>query len=88
MIDTGHGPTYEVIDGCIAGNTCLEFDYVRKEFSGNVKIGDTLIFKNCGAYSIGASRQFIVPRLGVRDGTTFAVLKFAEDAGDVFKNYL
>lgn len=88
VIDTGYGPTYEVIDGCIAGNTCLEYDYIRKEFSGNVKIGDTLVFKNCGAYSIGASRQFIVPRLGVRDGTTFALLKFAEDAGDVFRNYL
>lgn len=88
VLDTGYGPVYDVIEGCIVGNTCLEFDYIRKSFSGKLKIGDTLVFKNCGAYSIGASRQFIVPRLGVRDGTTFALLKFAEDASDIFKNYL
>lgn len=75
-------------DACISGCTCLEFDYIRKSFDGHINVGDVVVFENVGAYSIGASRQFIVPRPAVICADTGAILRPAETADDMFCNYL
>ncbi len=71
----------------ICGDTCLEFDYIKKDFAGSILPGDVLIFENCGAYSISASRQFIVPRLPVYDEDTGELLKAGETSGDMLARY-
>ncbi len=70
IIGDDNGKGEYVTNATIAGCTCLEFDYIKKGFEGKVSIGDIIIFKNVGAYSISASRQFIVPRLAVVDAST------------------
>ncbi len=77
-----------VHDATIAGCTCLEFDYIRKGFDGDVAIGDMILFENVGAYSIGASRQFIVARPMVVDAETGEILRQREKPGDMFWRYI
>lgn len=73
VIHEGKSETVHVDNATIAGNTCLEFDYIKKGFTGDIAVGDTIIFTNVGAYSINNARQFITPRLGVygTDGTEY-----------------
>lgn len=78
----------EVKDATIAGCTCLEFDYIKKNVNGVFNVGDVIIFHNVGAYSIGASRQFIVPRPAVYDYDTGEILRHAETSEDMFYGYL
>lgn len=72
----------------VCGNTCLEYDYLARDFNGLVTVGDRILFKNVGAYSISSSRQFIVPRPAVREASTFETLRTAENVTDVFGKYL
>ena len=85
---TGSGTRQSVENGVIVGNTCLEFDCIRKGASGEFAIGDTLLFGNVGAYSVSASRQFIIPRLGAYDAESLECLREPETAEDMFKKYL
>lgn len=73
-------------DGYLAGNTCLEFDYLRKNFTGDVAVGDNIIIKNVGAYSISCSRHFIVPGLDVYDADGNLIMG-AEGYDDMFRKY-
>ena len=88
VFPTGSGGHRIVENGIIAGNTCLEFDYLRKGVSGEFGIGDAILFRNLGAYSLSCSRQFIVPRLGVYDAHSLECLREAETPEDMFRNYL
>ncbi len=76
-----------VEDAVIAGCTCLEFDYLARHYTGSVAIGDVMAFENVGAYSIGASRQFIVPRPAVYAEDMTTVLRPAEGYRDMFYLY-
>lgn len=76
-----------VSDAIIAGPTCLEFDYIKKGFSGSILPGDIIVFENCGAYSISASRQFIVPRLPVYSAEDGKLLLRAETSSDMLGKY-
>lgn len=88
VFPTGSGEHRMVENGIIAGNTCLEFDYLRKGVSGEFGIGDAILFRNLGAYSMSCARQFIVPRLGVYDAHSLECLREAETPEDMFRNYL
>ena len=77
----------EVKDATVVGNTCLEFDYIKKRFSGSIAVGDTVRFCNVGAYSLSESRQFIVPRLAVLD-IEGNVLKKAEGFIEMLGSYI
>ena len=67
ILRTGAKERVSVEHGIMVGNTCLEFDRIKKSYSGEIGVGDTVIFPNVGAYSINNARQFITPRLGVYD---------------------
>lgn len=75
------------VDATLCGDTCLEFDYIKKHFKGEVAPGDVIVFENCGAYSISASRQFIVPRLPVYEEETGKLLMRAETSADMLGRY-
>lgn len=49
----------------VVGSTCLENDILKKSFCGKVRIGDKIVFQNCGAYSLCWSNNFILPVLPV-----------------------
>ena len=86
IIPNQQGEQVHVEDGYLVGNTCLEFDYIRKHFTGDVAVGDTVVIKNVGAYSLSSSRQFIVPRLATYD-VEGNVLMEGEKYDDMFRKY-
>lgn len=86
VVPKGKNTPVHVEKGYLVGNTCLEFDYLRKDFTGDIAVGDEVIFKNVGAYSLSSSRQFIVPRLSTYD-TEGHLLMNAETYDDMFHNY-
>ena len=49
--------------GHIYGCTCLEGDVLKKGFTGEIAVGDKILFHNAGAYSYNCADQFICPRL-------------------------
>ncbi|MCR5605550.1 MAG: hypothetical protein K6F69_01865 [Treponema sp.] len=55
----------KVRDYNIVGYTCLENDILKKSFTGTIAIGDTIVFKGCGAYSYCWANDFIKPKLNV-----------------------
>ena len=54
-----------VENATITGYTCIEDDVLLQEFSGELGVGDKILFKNVGAYSYTFSPNFIMPTLGV-----------------------
>ena len=72
------------------GYTCLEHDVMYKDFSGEINVGDYIIFENVGGYSNVSKPPFIlqncamisVDRMDKRD-----IIKRAEMFEDVFNTY-
>ncbi|MDD3818234.1 MAG: decarboxylase [Actinomycetota bacterium] len=78
---------YDAID--ISGYTCIEDDYLYKNYSGELCIGDYLVFDNVGSYSIVFKPPFIFPNVPIialrNDG--FDILKEAETFEYIFQTY-
>ncbi len=73
----------------LAGYTCIESDYLYKDYSGEIGVGDYLVFGSCGSYSVVMKPPFIFPNVPVLDissGKT-EVIKRAESFEDIFKTY-
>lgn len=67
IIQNGDRQRIRLENATIVGNTCIEYDYIRKGMIGELGVGDFIRFENLGAYSISTSRSFIVPPLDVVD---------------------
>ena len=78
----------DIDDAIIAGNTCIDKDYIINGGPGYVDVGDIIIFHNVGAYSLSPSRQFIVPRLGVYDKETGKCLLAKSGFNEMFEKFL
>lgn len=59
VITCSRGKVYSDID--IYGYTCAEGDVVHRGYTGELAVGDYLVFKNLGAYSNNISCPFIMP---------------------------
>ena len=78
-----------VNDADIVGYTCIEGDVLQKNYSGDIGIGDYLIFSNCGSYSLVMKPPFIFPNCPVLDISQgkLEVIKRAESVEDLFMTY-
>ena len=47
----------------IVGNTCVELDVIQYDFDGDIAIGDFLLIRNIGAYSVSKASDFITKKL-------------------------
>ena len=56
---------YNSID--IAGYTCIESDYLFKNYNGKLSEGDYLTFSNIGSYSVVFKPPFILPNVPIID---------------------
>ena len=58
------GEPDKVEDATVFGCTCVEIDYILRKYDGFARIGDRMLIKNIGAYSVNNSCSFItqVPR--------------------------
>lgn len=70
----------------LVGYTCIEDDVVYHGFTGEIGIGDKILFKNVGAYSNTFSPQFIMPTIGMVEDNG-KVLKRRDTNKDVFGRY-
>ena len=73
------------------GYTCIEGDYLYKGFSGDLAVGDFVVFDDVGSYSIVMKPPFILPNVAIlepldREGS-FAVIKRGESFTDIFSTY-
>lgn len=57
------------------GYTCIESDYLYRSFSGNLAVGDYVVFDNVGSYSVVLKPPFILPN--------FAMVKYNEKTDDI-----
>ena len=73
----------------IVGYTCIEGDVLFKNFSGEIAIGDYVVFSNCGSYSIVMKPPFILPNFPILDicDNTVEVIKRQELFDDIFNTY-
>lgn len=74
----------------IVGYTCLEHDIVYSDFSGELGVGDYIIFGNVGGYSIVSKPPFILwncPMITKKRDGTFEIIKHGEKFDDLFRTY-
>lgn len=80
---------YESID--IAGYTCIESDYLYRNYQGYLAVDDFIVLSNCGSYSIVMKAPFILPDFPILDickGIEKAeVIKEAENFDNLFQAY-
>lgn len=76
----------EIKDGSLTGYTCLEHDVMYKGFNGKLAVGDYIVFKNCGGYSIVSKPPFIMPNYPVYSDNG-DIVKKAETFEEIFKTY-
>jgi len=72
-----------------AGYTCIESDYLYKGFSGDLAVGDFIVFNEVGTYSIVMKAPFIMPQVAIVkiEKNDYVVLKEKETFEDVFQTY-
>ena len=74
-VDESEPKIYENLD--MAGYTCIESDYLYKDYSGALTVGDFVVFDNVGSYSVVMKPPFILPDI--------PVLELSEDEEEVVK---
>lgn len=85
---SSHRHRYNDLD--FGGYTCIESDYLYKGFSGNLSVGDYVVFSNVGSYSIVLKPPFILPNFAVVDymeNNRIELVKEAELFDDLFKTF-
>ncbi len=85
--EKAHRTYYESID--ISGYTCMEGDYLYRNYEGELKIGDYLVFDNVGSYSIVFKPPFIMPNVPIISFSNgqMKILKNAETFNYIFQTY-
>lgn len=59
---------YEYGDFTVYGCTCMEDDVLIASIISKIpKVGDKIIFKNCGSYTYSIEPKFIIDRIGVEE---------------------
>jgi len=77
---------YSTID--VAGFTCIESDYLFKDYKGKINKGDFLVFENVGSYSIVFKPPFILPNVPIINiSGNNEVIKRQETFEDIFATY-
>jgi diaminopimelate decarboxylase len=73
----------------ISGYTCMENDYLFRNYSGHLNIGDYLVFDNVGSYSVVFKPPFILPNVPVISlvNGKMELLKKAETFDYIFQTY-
>lgn len=78
-------------DADIVGYTCLEHDVMYSGFTGQIGVGDYLVFGNVGGYSNVTKPPFIHPNcamIQVNDDHSSRLIKRPETLDDIFGTYI
>jgi diaminopimelate decarboxylase len=70
----------------------LDFDIIHDNFSGLVANGDTIIFKEVGAYSLVMKPPFILPDVAIiqfnQAKNSFDLIREKQTFNHVFQNFI
>ncbi len=87
---TNHKKLSGLVD--IVGYTCMEHDCLYKEYSGEIAIGDYVVFENMGAYTIVFKPPFIRPNPPIINYDSildeYTLIRRQETSQDVFSTYV
>ncbi len=86
-VGRGERKRYEGLD--FGGFTCIESDYLYRGYSGELAVGDIVVFGNVGSYSVVLKPPFILPNfpmLDIEDGKA-EIVKRAENFDDLFHTF-
>ncbi|WP_339375685.1 hypothetical protein [Calothrix sp. NIES-2098] len=76
----------------IVGYTCMEHDCLYKEYSGEIAIGDYVVFENIGAYTVVFKPPFIRPNPPIISYDSilddYSLIRRRETSQDVFSTYI
>lgn len=82
----------ELSGAYFGGYTCIEGDYLYKDFSGSLAVGDFIVFDDVGSYSVVMKPPFILPNVAIveplSDGKNYRLIKRRESFDDIFSTYL
>ena len=74
------------------GYTCIESDYLFRGFTGELDVGDYVVFDNAGSYSVVLKPPFILPNVPIISVDEITgierILKRGETFDDVFNSYV
>lgn len=90
ILHTGDCEVNEYEDLDMGGYTCIESDYLYRDFFGKCAVGDFVLFGNVGSYSIVLKPPFILPNfpiLELKDGH-ISEIKKQEEFDDIFRTYI
>ena len=66
----------------ICGYTCMEEDYINRNYIERLKTGDNVLIRNCGAYSASMKGDFIFPPIGmVKVNDSYEILELMKEPG-------
>ena len=75
----------------LSGYTCIESDIIHDDFSGDIAKGDTIIFKEVGAYSVVMKPPFILPDVAIiqfnKVTNCYDLIREKQTFNDVFYNF-
>ena len=76
----------------ISGYTCIESDYLYRNYNGYLKIDDYVVIDNVGSYSFVFKPPFILPNVAIIDydfqNNTYKVVKRKEIMNDIFRTFI
>ena len=81
----------EVKNANLCGYTCIESDVIHDNFNGNISIGDMIIFKEVGSYSIVMKPPFILPDVPIIEFddviNKFRIVRNKQTFENIFDSY-
>jgi diaminopimelate decarboxylase len=81
----------EMAGAYFGGYTCIEGDYLYKNFSGSLAVGDFIVFDDVGSYSIVMKPPFILPNAAIIEPVvgdeSYRLIKRRETFEDIFYTY-
>lgn len=75
----------------LCGYTCIESDIIHNNFNGNISVGDLIIFKEVGSYSVVMKPPFILPDVAIiqfnDERNIFEIIRDKQTFNDIFSSF-
>jgi len=75
----------------LCGYTCIESDLIHDNFNGNISVGDLIVFKEVGSYSVVMKPPFILPDVAIikfdEKRKEFEMVRNKQTFDDIFNNF-
>lgn len=75
----------------LCGYTCIESDLIHNDFNGKISIGDIIIFKEVGSYSVVMKPPFILPDVAIIEfddkKNIFEMVRKKQTFDNIFSNF-